>query len=175
MSKLEHWKSQLNERVTQSPIRHRWLLLPARDRLALLVLGAFLAAALLYALVWLPIAGKLARADIYYQQQRQLYAYLLENSEQARQSLKTAKSQLAPEQLQGLVTSTAQQHGLVLERFDSEGSGGLLITLTQAPFEPMLRWVTELEAKGVALTEVSLEKVATGKVDARLTLALVGE
>ncbi|MNO03102.1 General secretion pathway, M protein [compost metagenome] len=69
-----------------------------------------------------------------------------------------------------MVTSTAQRHGLVLERFDSEGSNGVMISLTQAPFEPLLRWMSVLQDQGGVLTEVSLDRVAPGKVDVRLTV-----
>lgn len=170
MSALANWKNLLGMRFTQSAIGQGWLQLPTRDRLALLLLGVFFALALFYALIWQPITGKLEHARAQHQQARELYAYLLKNAAQASQLSKTAKVQLAPEQLQGLVTASAQQHGLLLERYDSEGSNGLLIALTQASFEPMLRWIAELEEKGVNLTEVSLDKVGTGKVDAKLTL-----
>ena len=38
----------------------------------------------------------------------------------------------------------------------------------------MLKWLAELDKRGVTLTEASLDKVATGKVDARLTLMVAG-
>nr|WP_298166339.1 type II secretion system protein M [uncultured Pseudomonas sp.] len=174
MNTLANLKNQLIERANQSPVLQRWLHLPARDRMALGMLGAFLALMLFYLLVWQPVAGKFEQARAHHEQQRELYAYLLQNADHARLLLKSGKTQLTPDQLQSVVTASAQQHGLALDRFDNEGQNGLQVSLTQAAFEPMLRWLSELQDKGVRLTEVNLDRADTGKVDARLTLS-VGE
>jgi general secretion pathway protein M len=171
---LANLKAQLIERASQFPILQRWLHLPVRDRMALGLLGAFLVIMMFYLLVWQPIAGKLERAGAHHEQQRELYAYLLQNADKARLLLKSGKTQLAPDQLQSVVTASAQQHGLTLDRLDNEGQNGLQISLTQAAFEPLLRWLAELQDKGVRFTEVNLDRADTGKVDARLTLS-VGE
>ena len=84
---------------------------------------------------------------MYYQEQRALNAYLLQNADQVRQQSGKPAVNLAPEQLQGLVTQNTQQHGLVVERFDSDGEG-LLVSLAAAPFESLLRCLSELQAQG---------------------------
>ena len=168
MNALTDIRTRLREGLEQSPLWQRWQHLPPRDRLALQLLGGFLALALFYLAVWSPVAARVERARAYQQQQQALFTYIQANAGQARR-------QAAPDQLQGLVTSTAQKQGLTLERFDNEGNGGLLVTLTQASFESMLKWLAELDKRGVTLTEASLDKVAIGKVDARLTLMVAGQ
>ena len=97
-----------------------------------------------------------------------LYTYIQENAPKVRGAGVT-KVTLEPEQLQGLVTATAQQRGLPLERLDNDG-GGLLISMAKVPFEPLLLWLSDLQSKGVRLSDVNLDRADTGKVDARITL-----
>ncbi len=169
MSALNLWKEQALAQLRQSPLAQRWQHLPSRERMALLVLSGFLVLVLVYVMVWQPIVQRVDRARSYYQSQQVLYTYIQENAAKARQ-LGAAKTVLAPEQLQGLVTSSAQQRGLTLERMDNDGSSGLLISLAKAPFEPMLLWLSELQRQGVRLSEVNLDRADTGKVDAKVTL-----
>lgn len=174
MIRLQHLKGELAGHVTRSGAWQRWQQLPPRDRLALMVLGGFFALLLFYAFIWLPIDRKLDSASLRYRQEREFLAHLQEQAPLLHSSSKGERPNLSPEQLQGVITSTAQQHGLVLERLDSEGSGRVLTSLAQAPFETLLRWLAELEEKGVALMEISLEKTGVGKVDARMTMAVEG-
>jgi general secretion pathway protein M len=174
MNGLLQWKSEITSRVMQSGAWQHWRQLPPRDRLALMVLAAFFALVLFYAFIWLPIDRKLDSANVRYLQEREFLSYLREHAPTVSRSTRSARPELSPEQLQGVITSTAQKHGLVLQRLDSEGSGRLLIALAQTPFESLLRWLAELEGKGVALREVSLERSGVGKVDARLTMAIEG-
>ena len=132
------------------------------------MLAGFLALVLLYVMVWQPIIKRLDRAREYYQSQQVLYTYIQENAPKVRGAGVT-KVTLEPEQLQGLVTATAQQRGLPLERLDNDG-GGLLISMAKVPFEPLLLWLSDLQSKGVRLSDVNLDRADTGKVDARITL-----
>ncbi|MCO7556418.1 type II secretion system protein M [Metapseudomonas otitidis] len=175
MSALMEIGTRLRAGLEQSPLWHRWQHLPPRDRLALALLGGFLALVLFYLAVWSPVAARVERARAYQQQQLALFTYIQSNADRARRQGARSRVELAPDQLQGLVTSSAQKQGLALERLDNEGNGGLLVTLSQASFESMLKWLAELDKRGVTLTEASLDKVATGKVDARLTLMVAGQ
>lgn len=169
MQAFMSFKQQLATRAADSPLWRRWQQLLPRERLAVALLALFLLAALLYLALWQPAARQLKDARGYYLQQRELNAYLLQNAPQARQLSGKPPVSLAAEQLQGLVTQSAQQHGLVVERFDSDAEG-LLVSLAQAPFASLLRWLSDLQAQGVGLAEVSLDRAGDGKVDARLTL-----
>ena len=169
MNALNQWKEHALAELRQSLLAQRWQHLPGRERMALLVLSGFLALVLMYVMVWQPVVQRVERARSYYQNQQVLYTYIQENAAKARQ-LGVAKTVLAPEQLQGLVTSSAQQRGLILERMDNDGSSGLLISLAKAPFEPMLLWLSELQRQGVQLSEVNLDRADIGKVDAKVTL-----
>lgn len=168
MKILTVWKEQVLAQLQQSPLIQRWQHLPSRERVALTVLAGFLALVLLYVMIWQPAFKRLDQARDYYQSQQVLHVYIQENASKVSRSGST-ESVLESEQLQGLVTSTAQQRGLSLERLDNDGSA-LLISMSKVPFETLLLWLSELQGKGVRLSDVNLDRADTGKVDARVTL-----
>lgn len=168
-------KQQLAVRLTDSPLWRRWQRLATRERLALGLLATFLVVVLFYLWLWLPAQRHAAAAREHYQTQRELYAYLEQNSELARQMGRGGEEvMLAPEELQGLVTQSAQQSNLRIESFDSGSNGGLQVSLPGASYTLLLRWLAELQALGVSLSEVSLERAGEGLVDARVGLRAGG-
>jgi len=169
MNAMVSLKTRLGARASSSPLYQRWQQLPPRDRLALNLLAGFLALVMLYVAVWLPVQRHLKDARQWYQSQRELHQYIQSNAELARQSAASPAASIDAEQLQGLVTASAQQAALAIERYDNDGSG-LSLSLTQVPFATLLPWLADLEQQGVELAEVSLDRAGTGKVDARLTL-----
>lgn len=173
MQVLTQFKQQLLNRASASPLWSRWQQQTLRERQALTLLAVFVLLALLYVMLWQPVSREVKDARSYYQQQRELNTYLLQNADQVRQQAVKPAIDLAPEQLQGLVTQSAQQHGLVVERIDSDAEG-LLVSLSRASFEALLRCLIDLENQGVTLGEVSLNRAGDGLVDARLTLGTAG-
>lgn len=172
MIRLTPLKRELGAYLIRSGAWQRWQQLPPRDRLALTVLGVFFALLVVYAFIWLPLDRKLESATARYRQESELLAYLQAQAPMLRTLAKRERSSLGPEQLQGLITSSAQKRGLVLERLDSEGSGRLLVSLAQVPFERLIVWLRDIEKKGVTLLEIGLERNGAGRVDARLTVGV---
>jgi general secretion pathway protein M len=167
-------KQQLQVRLTESPLWLRWQRLQPRERLSLTLLGAFLLVVLLYVLLWQPAQQRARDAQASFQRERELYAYLEQNTELARQMSRSNPVSLAPEQLQGLVTQTAQQSGMVIESFDFGNDGSLQLTLPGASYAALLRWFDELQAAGASLAEVSITQVGEGLVDARVSFRAGG-
>lgn len=167
-------RQQMHVRLAESPLWLRWQRLQPRERLSLTLLGAFLLVVLLYMLLWQPAQQRARDAQAYFQQERELHAYLEQNTELARQMSRTNPVSLAPEQLQGLVTQTAQQNGLTIESFDFDNDGSLQVTLPGAPYGTLLRWFDELQAAGATLAEVSISQAGEGIVDARVSFRAEG-
>ncbi|HAQ26735.1 MAG TPA: type II secretion system protein M [Pseudomonas sp.] len=165
---------QLTVRLTESPWWQRWQRLEPRERLSLSLLAAFLLVTLCYLLLWQPAQQRVGEARAWLQQERELYGYLQQNTELARQMSRSNVVTLAPEQLQGLVTQSAQQQGLVIESFDNSSDGNLQVSLPAASYAVLLRWFDELQAAGAGLAEVSLSRVGEGLVDARVTFRANG-
>ncbi|MCQ4312241.1 type II secretion system protein M [Pseudomonas stutzeri] len=167
-------KQQMQVRLAESPLWLRWQRLQPRERLSLTLLGAFLLVVLFYVLLWQPAQQRVRDTQMYFQQQRELYAYLEQNTELARQMSRSNPVSLAPEQLQGLVTQSAQQSGLTIESFDNGNDGSLQVTLPSASYATLLRWFDELQAAGASLAEVSISQVGDGLVDARVSFRAGG-
>jgi general secretion pathway protein M len=171
---MNAWRERMIDEARRSQLWQRWQGLPERDRKALALLGLFFVAVLFYSLLWLPVSHWRVNAWADYQRQQELHVYIQDNAASARQSRGRAGERLNPQQLQGVVTASAQKNGLALERFDNEAGGGLLVTLSQVPFTSLVRWLGQLQAQGVVLVEANLDGKGSGRVDARLTLALDG-
>lgn len=167
-------KQQMQVRLAESPMWLRWQRLQPRERLSLTLLGSFLLVVLFYLLLWQPAQQRVSAARAYFQQERELHAYLEQNTELARQMSRSNPVSLAPEQLQGLVTQSAQQSGLVIESFDIGSDGSLQVTLPGASYASLLRWFDELQAAGAGLVEVSISQVGDGLVDARASFRANG-
>ena len=163
-------RDELVNRLTQSATGQRWQQLPSRDRAALLILGFILMLLLIYAFVWLPINRKLDSAKSHYEQEYDFFNYILERAPNVVSSTRLISKALNSDQIQGVITNTAQQHGLALQRLENEGSGRLLVTIVQAPFDKVVYWLQALEGDGIIIFEIGLERTGEGKVDARINL-----
>ena len=173
MNALGQVRARLQQQISGSPLWQRWQQLPPRDRLALLGLGGFFAAVLVYLLIWQPVQQHLQASRNWYAQQSELHQYLLAHADQARQAAAAPQQHIDPEALQGLVTSSAQSAGLSIERVESDSSG-LQVNLAPSAFVNLLPWLQQLQNSGVGFSEVSLERGENNLVLARLSLAVGG-
>ncbi len=163
-------KNQLLERWQRSPLQRRWAAMVPRERHALTLMLLCILGALLYLSVWQPAQHRLVNAREALAQQLELSGYLQAKAPLARALVAEPTSSLAPDQLQGLVTSSAAAAQLSIERIDNGGDGRLQVNLQPVAFNLLLRWFTELEAQGVRIDEAGLDRNEEGLVTARLTL-----
>jgi general secretion pathway protein M len=98
---------------------------------------------------------------------------VLAHADEARQLAGQPQQQIDAEALHGLVTRSAQERGLSIERVDSDATG-VQVNLAPAPFANLLAWLQQLQAEGVSFADVSLERGDNGRVLARLSLAANG-
>ncbi|WP_082073312.1 type II secretion system protein M [Pseudomonas sp. LFM046] len=171
---LDAIRTPLQAQWQASSVGARWRALPSRDRMALLGLGIFLALVLLYLLLWLPAERRLASAREFFETQRSLHAYLQLHAPEARAVQGKPQSQVEPERLQGLVTATAAQQGLAVERIESDAPGAVQVNLQPAAFPNLLRWLGVLEGQGVRIDEAGMDRSEDGRVTARLSLKVGG-
>ncbi|WP_375738101.1 type II secretion system protein M [Pseudomonas boanensis] len=167
---LDSIRTPLQAQWQSSGLATRWRGLPQRDRLALLVLGLFLSVVLLYLILWLPAERRLEEARQHYLSQRELHAYLQQRAPEARAVRVQPQLRIEPERLQGMVTATAAEQGLAVERIDSEAPGVLQVSLQPAAFASLLRWFAVLEGQGARIDEAGLDRSENGQVTARVTL-----
>lgn len=163
-------REQIIAQLHASPLAQRWQLLAKHERMMLGLLAVFLLSTLLYLVVWRPVANQKGEAQLYLEQQRALHGYLQARAPEVMETHRRPVLSLDPARLQGLVTASAAEKGLAVERLDSEGSGGVQVSLQPAGFEPLLRWFDDLQAQGVRIEEAGLDRQEDGRIAARLTL-----
>lgn len=170
MTRLQALKNPFTAQMENSQLLQRWRGLPPRDRLSLSLLAAFLLLVILYLALWQPAQQKLVAARSAFEQQRALHAYLQAKEPLARSLASKPRVELDPARLQGLVTASATEQGLAVERMDSDGDGSVQVSLQPAPFAQLLRWFAVLEEQGVQIVEAGLDRSEENRVAARLTL-----
>ena len=142
--------------ATLSP-RERWMLLGG---------GALILALALWRFGWQPVQAEraLLREDI------ARYLTLMHLADQAG-DVPARGTDADTRPVAQRVTQSAEAAGLVLTRLAAEGDG-LRVTIEEAGFEPLMRWIAALEAEhGVIATLVELDRrPAPGMVSGRLTL-----
>lgn len=156
-----------------SPLGQRWLALPSRDRVALLLLAGFVLMVVLYVLAWLPVQRHAQQASEDFQRQRSLNALIMHNAP-AVTGRPVAQQALQAEQLQGLLTASAQAQGIRLQRLDVQQPGWIELQVERLAVTTLFAWLAELEARGVVIEEVGLTRVEPGIADVRLALSAGG-
>lgn len=164
------FKTQMLDRWQRSPLQRRWTTLAPRERLALGLMVLCVFGALLYISFWQPAQHRLHNAREALAQQLELSGYLQAKAPLARALVEKPTASLAPEQLQGYVTTSAAASQLTIERIDNSGDGSLQVNLQPVAFNLLLRWFQELEGQGVRIDEAGMDRNEEGLVTARLTL-----
>lgn len=159
-------REQIMSHLHESALGQRWRQLARRERVMLGWLVLCVVAVVLYLGGWQPAAQYRANALTYFQQQRELYAYLQTHAPEAQALQAQPSVRLEPER----VTLSAAQHGLSVERLEAGGEAGLQVSLQPTEAARLLNWLAELQAQGVRVDEAGLDRQADSRVSVRLTL-----
>lgn len=170
MSSLSEPGHSFAAQLQGSVLLQRWRGLAMRERLALGLLAVFLLLVVLYLSLWQPAQQGVAAARSAFEQQRALHAYMQAQAPLVRGLAAKPQVRLDPERLQGMVTASAAEQGLTIERLDSDSDGSLQVSVQSAPFAQLLRWFAVLEQQGVQIVEAGLDRDEENRVAARLSL-----
>ena len=177
---LEKLRSQPGIRKLQL----QYLQLPPRDQNALRWLGVAILAGFVYFALWLPATDYHDRAQTSRHNAAQLLVWMNDNAasistlagaSRANDGAGSAIEKPADSRaLMGLVTRTARDSGLVLQRFEPGGDNSVRIWMDNVPFADVASWLETLNVEnGVVIDQAALEQTAeAGRVTARLTLGL---
>ncbi len=150
-----------------APLRQRWLMLTARDQQFLRVLGIFIAGLVLVYGIWLPSRAAAAKAELQYEQNRELLATLRSSSG----SPAAGSASAATGSLLVLASDTAASSSLTFSRIEPEGDAQVRVWVDRADFNTVAAWLARLSAQGVKLQEAQAEKQGDGRgVSARFVL-----
>lgn len=142
------------------------------ERMIILAVVALVVAALVWSLLWQPVANWSAAAQESHQREQTLNDWLVANAARARVSVGDSEQPgVAAEGLLTIVSRTAEQAGLKLTRFQPE-SNGVSVVLQKQAFNDVLRWLNLLENdEQVLVVQASVDADSlSGRVNARFSL-----
>lgn len=162
---------QAGLRARMAPLQARWRQLPPRDQRALAAMALAVALALLWFAVAVPAMNyaQSARQDL--DTARDDFGWMQANANRARQ-VSAGGGLQSGQSLLSAVNSSAQQAGLSLQRFEPDGEQRVRVTLENAVFTDVMRWVVDLERRyGVRVEHFNADVQAQpGIANIRLTL-----
>ncbi len=155
--------------------------LPRRDQQALTVLAIAVFLGVLYFAIWRPVAGFHDQAVSARANAEELLAWMQANEPAldrlAASDGSSSSSANAPEDgraLMALVTRSAGESGLSLQRFEPSGSDAIRVWLEDVPFAEVAAWLEGLNSDhGVVIDQAAMDKQdEPGIVSVRLTLTI---
>lgn len=156
--------------------------LPRRDQQALVVLAIAVFLGLLYFAVWRPAAGFYDQAEAARDNAGELLAWMQANEQTIRRlessganaPAATADKPGDGRALMALVTRSAGEAGLSLQRFEPSGDVAIRVWLENAPFAEVAAWLELLNGNhGVVIDQAAMDRASEpGRVSVRLTLAI---
>lgn len=156
--------------------------LPKRDQQLLTVLGIAVFLGILYFAVWRPVMDFSDRSAVQHQNAAELLAWVQSNKTTIM-GLGTAGGTSNPalvnkpesgRALMALITSSAQEAGLSLQRFEPSGTDAIRVWIEGAAFADVAAWLESLNTEhGVIIDQAAMDKSdKPGRVSTRLTLAI---
>lgn len=151
-----------------------WQAREPRERLFLLVAFVVVTATLCYSLIWQPLAESHASQTALKQSQTKTLVWMY----QAAQEVKAlggarAAGPVSQRSLLDEAERAAASDGMKasLKQLNPEGRDKLRVTVQDADFDTLIRWLGRLDSAGVAISNLTLSRVDEGqKVQARLLL-----
>lgn len=155
-----------------SALGARWQVMPLRDRRALAVLGLFFVLAGSWLGVVSPAINYANDSRAALQQAQADLLWMQLNAVAARQAAARTGQLAAGQSLLSAVNASARASGLNLQRFEPDGEQRVRVTLENAVFVDVMRWVVTLQQQyGLAVDSFSADAQAQpGIVNIRLTV-----
>lgn len=174
--------TKLKEQPLVGKLTAQYDQLPKRDQQALTLLAVAVFLGILYFAVWKPVTGFHDQAATSKTNAAELAAWMQSNapviqrlgSSGAGQATATDNVPSSGRALMGLVTRSARESGLTLQRFEPSGDSAIRVWLEDVPYSEVAAWLEMLNGKhGVVIDQAALDRAGKpGQVSVRLTLAI---
>lgn len=150
--------------------------LAPRERLMVSVAAVIVALALIYAAAWSPLASSVVRLENSVEEQQALKQWMQQSAAEVNQLRNSSGATGASghRSLLAVVDQTSKQSQLApaVKRIEPDGQELVRVTLEQASFDDMVKWLGGLQrSSAVSVEDISIERQAeSGRVNVRLTL-----
>ena len=156
----------------------RWLQLAPRERWLVAIGAAILAGGLVYALAWQPLARSIERNETQVAQQRADLAWMRQAALRMRALRSQADIRSAPQAAAGQTLRAVLDAALRTQDLDSavaartQGEdGSIRVTFKPVSFDALLRCLAGLQAAGLQVRTIELDRVGAGQVAGSLQVA----
>ncbi|MDO6824971.1 type II secretion system protein M [Marinobacter sp. 1_MG-2023] len=174
--------TKLKEQPSVGKLIAQYDQLPRRDQQALVVLALAVFLGILYFAIWKPVTGFHDQAAASKENASELVAWIQSNEPTIRRLGSSGAGQAAtsadvPQNgraLMALVTRSARESGLTLQRFEPSGESAIRVWLETVPYAEFAGWLEMLNGKhGVVIDQAAIDRSGEpGRVSVRLTLAI---
>jgi general secretion pathway protein M len=153
-------------------LRTRWQAMPLRDQRALAALTAFAVLLALWVALIAPLHNFAGSSQTAYAQAQTDLAWMQANACTARQAGATQGRLAEGQSLLSAVNASARESGLNLQRFEPDGDARVRVTLENAVFTDVMRWIVVLQNRyGLAIESFHADQQAQpGVVNIRMTV-----
>lgn len=129
------------------------------ERVIIAALGALLAVALLWSLIWKPVADWQVLEANRHRNALETLEFMRANEARARQAAQGRQgSRTSSGSLMPVITRAAEAGGVTISRLQPESDGGVSVVLQAQPFNQVLSWLARLqERNGVEVERISLD------------------
>jgi general secretion pathway protein M len=146
------------------------------ERIMVSVATVIVALLLVYAAAWSPLASSVVRLENSVEEQQALKQWMQQSASEVNQLRNSSGATGADDHrsLLAVVDQTSKQSQLTpsVKRIEPDGQELVRVTLEQASFDDMVKWLGDLQrSNGVSVEDISIERqVESGRVNVRLTL-----
>ena len=159
-------------------MRDWWLSRQPRERLTLMLGGVLVVAALLYLLVWEPLARERTNLANRVKAQGNALVWMRQASEQVKQLRSQSPNftkKASQSSLMSIVDSSAKRAKIrkPIQRIEPEGKDGVKLWIENVNFDSLVRWLGEMERRHGVLVKratITRHEQTTGHVNSRLSL-----
>jgi general secretion pathway protein M len=150
--------------------------LQPRERLMVTGCAAVIMLALVYSLIWAPIAERRAQLAINVEAQREVLAWMRQASRQVQEARRNNPIATVNDtrSLLSIVDSSATQAGVrnSIQRMEPEGDRGVKLSMENADFDATIQWLSALKrSHNVDVVSATISPNDTpGQVDTDLSL-----
>lgn len=166
MSQFDQLKEQINNQPQVQAAKSWYLALPQRDQLIVKGVGIFVAAALVFLIVYAPMIKQQRQLESKLDRALVTYNKIADNAHKFGGAAGTSSGPIL-----SVVSQQARRSGVTLSRYEQDGKG-LRIWVDKVAFDEAIAWLEELQAKnGIRVTQINIDrKDNPGWVDLRATL-----
>ncbi|HEX4873358.1 MAG TPA: type II secretion system protein GspM [Sphingorhabdus sp.] len=156
------------------PIIHWFTALSLREKVLVGIATVLLALVVTIYGIYFPLTSAITEKQIEYREALERRVAIEAMVDNAVQKQPQAVAVISDTAVETVINQSAAEAGFTLEKVDAAGNDRAVITITQARPSALMKWLAELELKGVITEQIDVKTGSAGTVSVNATLAKGG-